>query len=98
MAADLLVFIRMLIFLTADFGCITKKSCAPKIEQESRYVLLLARQSHQAPRSVTVLVLLLLGIVRVHFLYLNPKICKYQIFSTDILYSFCRKRYAHQRF
>ncbi len=47
---------------------------------------LLARQSHQAPRSVTVLVLLLVGIVRVHFLYLNPKICKYQIFSTDILY------------
>jgi hypothetical protein len=31
---DLLVFIRMLIFLTADFGCVTKKSCAPKIEQE----------------------------------------------------------------
>ncbi len=28
-------------------------------------------------------VLLLVGIVRVHFLYLNPKICKYQIFSTD---------------
>jgi hypothetical protein len=34
-AADLLVFIRMLIFLTADFGCVTKKLCAPKIEQES---------------------------------------------------------------
>jgi hypothetical protein len=34
-ATDLLVFIRMLIFLTADFGCVTKKSCAPKIEQES---------------------------------------------------------------
>jgi hypothetical protein len=31
-------------------------------------------------------VLLLVGIVRVHFLYLNPKICKYQMFSTDILY------------
>ncbi len=30
-------------------------------------------------------VLLLVGIVRVHFLYLNPIICKYQIFSTDIL-------------
>jgi hypothetical protein len=37
---------------------------------------MLARQSHQAPRSVTVPVLLLVGIVRVHFLYLNPKICK----------------------
>jgi hypothetical protein len=46
----------------------------------------LARQSHQAPRSIMVLVLLLVGIVRVHYLYLNPKICKYQIFSTDILY------------
>jgi hypothetical protein len=40
-------------------------------------IFLLARQSHQAPRIVTVLVLLLVGIVRVHFLYLNPKICKY---------------------
>jgi hypothetical protein len=30
-AADLLVFIRKLIFLTADFGCVTKKMCAPKI-------------------------------------------------------------------
>jgi hypothetical protein len=46
---------------------------------------LLARKSHQALRSVTVPVLLLVGIVRVHFLYLNPKICKYYIFSTDIL-------------
>jgi hypothetical protein len=55
-------------------------SCAPKIEQESTHVhFLLARQSHQAPRSATVLVLLLVGIVRVHFLYLNPKICKYLI-------------------
>ncbi len=35
LVADLLVFIRMLIFLTADFGCVTKKLCAPKIEQES---------------------------------------------------------------
>ncbi len=52
---------------------------------------LLARQSHHAPRIVTVPVLLLVGIVRVHYLYLNPKICKYQIFSTDILYSSCRK-------
>ncbi len=41
---------------------------------------MLARQSHQAPRSVTVLVLLLVGILRVHFLYLNPKICKYHFF------------------
>ncbi len=80
-AVDLLIFIRMLIFLTADFG---QKSCAPKIEQESRYVqfLLARRESHQAPRSVTVPVLLLVGIVRVHFLY---EICKYQIFSTHIL-------------
>jgi hypothetical protein len=56
-------------------------------------MFLLARQSHQAPRIVTVWVLLLVGIVRVHYLYLNPKICKYQIFSTgtDILYSSCRK-------
>ena len=45
----------------------------------------LARQSHHTPRIVTVLVLLLVGLVRVHYLYLNPKICKYQIFSTDIL-------------
>ncbi len=58
-------------FLAADFGCVTKKLCAPNI-----YVIfLLARKSHQAPRSVTVPVLLMVGIVRVHFLYLNPKIC-----------------------
>jgi hypothetical protein len=50
-------------------------------------IFLLARQSHQAPRSIILLVLLLVGIVRVHYLYLNPKICKDQIFSTDILYS-----------
>jgi hypothetical protein len=48
------------------------------------------RQSHHAPRIVMVPVLLLVGIVRVHYLYLNPQICKYQIFSTDILYSSCR--------
>jgi hypothetical protein len=48
-------------------------------------IFLLARQSHHTPRIVTVLVLLLVGIVRVHNLYLNPKICKYQFFSTDIL-------------
>jgi hypothetical protein len=66
------LLIRKLIFLTADFGCVTKKSCVPKI-----YVnCLLARQSHQAPRSITVPILLRVGIVRVHFLYLNPKICK----------------------
>ena len=47
--------------------------------------VLLARHSQQAPRSVMVPVLLWVGIIRVHFLYLNPKICKYQIFSTDIL-------------
>jgi hypothetical protein len=52
---------------------------------------LLARQSHQAPRIITVAVLLLVGIVRVLYLHLNPKICKYQIFSTDIQYSSCRK-------
>jgi hypothetical protein len=32
--ADFLVLIRMLFYLTADFGCVMKKSCAPKIEQE----------------------------------------------------------------
>ncbi len=73
----------------------TKIFCAPECSNNS---VLLARQSHQAPRSITVLVLLLVGIVRVHFLYQNPKMCKYQIFSTDILYSSCRKRYAYQRF
>jgi hypothetical protein len=36
-------------------------------------------------RIVMVPVLLLVGIVRVHHLYLNPKKCKYQIFSNDIL-------------
>jgi hypothetical protein len=61
-------------------------------------IFLLARQSHQAPRSITVPVLLLVGIFRVHFLYLNSKICKYQIFDTDILHSSCRKRYAYQWF
>jgi hypothetical protein len=34
-------------------------------------ILLFLRQSHHAPRSITVLVLLLVGIVRVHFLYLK---------------------------
>ncbi len=34
MEADLLIFIRMLIFLTADFGCVTKKLGALKIVQE----------------------------------------------------------------
>jgi hypothetical protein len=51
---------------------------------------LLARQSHHAPRIVKVPILLLVRIVRVHYLYPNPKICKYQIFSTDMLYSSCR--------
>jgi hypothetical protein len=41
-------------------------------------------------------VLLMVGFVRVHYLYLNLKICKYQIYSTDILYSSCRKWYAYQ--
>ncbi len=54
-------------------------------------IILFARQSHHAPRIVTVPVLLLVGIVRVHYLYLNPRICKYQFFSTDILYSSCKK-------
>jgi hypothetical protein len=54
-------------------------------------IFLLARQSHHAPRIVMVPVLLLVGIIRVHYLYLNPKICKYQFFSTDILNSSCRK-------
>jgi hypothetical protein len=31
--ADLLVFIRMLIFLMEDFGCVAKKLHPPKIEQ-----------------------------------------------------------------
>ncbi len=39
-------------------------------------IFLLARHTHQAPRIVTVPVLLLVGIVRVHFLYLHPKVCK----------------------
>ncbi len=69
-----------------------KKLCTPNIEQESMFIFLLARQSHQAPKSITVPVLLLVGIIRVHYLYLNPKICKDKIFSTDILYSSCRKR------
>jgi hypothetical protein len=51
---------------------------------------LLARQSHHAPRILTVPVLLLVGFVRVHYLYLNLQVCKYQVFSTDILYSSCR--------
>ncbi len=72
MVADLLVFIRMLIFLTADFGCHKKIVLA---QNQTVYVIfLLERQSHQAPRCVTVPVLLLVGIVRVHNLYLNPKI------------------------
>ncbi len=33
MAADLIVFIRMLVSLMAYFGCVTKKSCPPKNEQ-----------------------------------------------------------------
>ncbi len=33
MVADLIVFIRMLVFLTAYFGCVTKKLCPPKSEQ-----------------------------------------------------------------
>jgi hypothetical protein len=42
--------------------------------------------SHTTPlQIVTVLVLLLVGIVKAHNLYLNPKLCKYQIFSTDII-------------
>jgi hypothetical protein len=32
-AADLLVIIRMLFFLTADFGCVTKTLRLPKIKQ-----------------------------------------------------------------
>ncbi len=43
-------------------------------------IFLLARES-----IVMVLLLLLARIVRVHYLYLNPQICEYQIFSTDIL-------------
>jgi hypothetical protein len=36
--ADLLVFIRMLIFLTADVGCVKKTLCAPKIKQVSMFI------------------------------------------------------------
>ena len=32
-AVDLLVFVRMLFYLMAYFGCVTKKLCAPKNEQ-----------------------------------------------------------------
>jgi hypothetical protein len=46
-------------------------------------IFLFARKSHHAPRIIMVLVLLLVGIVRVHYLYLNLQICKYQIFSTS---------------
>jgi hypothetical protein len=53
-------------------------------------IFLLARQSSHTLRIIMVPVLLLVGIVRVHFLYLNPQICKHQVFSTDILYSSCR--------
>ena len=63
----------------------SQKNCARPKLNKSLCPFLLARQSHQAPRSVTVPVLLLVGNIRVHFLYLNPKIYKYQIFSTDIL-------------
>jgi hypothetical protein len=42
-------------------------------------IFLLSRQSHHAPRIVTVPVLLLVGMtVRVKHLYLSPQICKYQ--------------------
>ncbi len=37
-------------------------------------IFLLARQSHHTPRIVMVPLLLLVGIVRVHYLYLNPQI------------------------
>jgi hypothetical protein len=37
---------------------------------------LLARQPHHAPRIITVPVLLMVGIVRVQYLYLNPQISK----------------------
>ncbi len=33
MAADLIVFIRVLYFLMEYFDCVTKKSCAPKNNQ-----------------------------------------------------------------
>jgi hypothetical protein len=46
---------------------------------------LLARRHTTPFQIVMVLVLLLVGIVRAHNLYLNPKLCKYQIFSTDII-------------
>ncbi len=74
MVAELLIFIRMLILITADFGFVTKKSCTPKTELESVSIFCWqGMKSHQAPRRVMVPVLLLVGIVMVHFLYLNPK-------------------------
>jgi hypothetical protein len=36
-------------------------------------IFLFARQSHHAPRIVTVPVLLLVGIIRVHYTYLNTR-------------------------
>ncbi len=65
-------------YQNADFFNSRFWLCHEKIvraqNQTRAYVhFLLARQSHQAPRSVTALVLLLVGNVRVHFLYLNPK-------------------------
>jgi hypothetical protein len=87
-----------IIFFLRRFWLCHKKSCTPKTKQESLSIFLFARKSHQAPRSITVPVLLMVGIVRVHYLYLDPKICKYQFFSTDILYGSCRKWYAYQWF
>jgi hypothetical protein len=72
-------------FFNSRFWLFHKKIVRPQNRTRVYVHFLLARQSHQAPRSVTVLVLLLVGIFWVHYLYLNPKICKYQIFSTDIL-------------
>jgi hypothetical protein len=40
-------FIRMLIFLTSEFGCVTKKLCTPKIEQESMSICVCESQKNE---------------------------------------------------
>jgi hypothetical protein len=73
-------------FFNSRFWLCHKKIVHAQNQTRVYVQFLLARQSHQAPRSITVPVLLLVGIFRVHYLYLNPKTYKNQIFSTDILY------------
>ncbi len=60
-----------------------------------------ARQSNHAPGILMVPVLLLVGIGRVHYLYLNLQIFKYQVFSTDIMapveYSMHTKGFRYEK-